>query len=76
MSVLRVIGIVLLVIGVVVLVWGAYNLISYNSSTAGKVAAKLTGITGKQPKAVQDSIIKIIIGVGCTGAGFFLFRKA
>lgn len=75
MSVLRVVGIVLLVLGVVVLVWGAYNLISWNSSTAGKVANKLTDITGKQPKAVQDSIVQIIIGVVCTGTGFFLFRK-
>ena len=75
MSIIRIIGIVLLVVGVVVLVFGAYNLISYNSSTGGKIANKVAGFFGSRTKVVQNSIIEIAIGAACIGVGFFLYRK-
>jgi hypothetical protein len=75
MSIVRIIGIVLLVVGVVVLVFGAYNLISYNSSTGGKIANKVAGFFGSRTKVVQNSIIEIAIGAACIGVGFFLYRK-
>ena len=75
MSMIRIIGIVLLIVGVVVLVFGAYNLISYNTSTGGKIANKVAGFFGSRTKTVQNSIIQIAIGAVCIGVGFFLYRK-
>ena len=77
MSLMRIIGLVLLVAGVVVLVFGAYNLISYNSSTGGKIANKVAGFFGSRTKVVQNSIIQIAVGAAAAaaGVGFFLYRK-
>ena len=75
MSIIRIIGIVLLVVGVVVLVFGAYNLISYNTSTGGKIANKVAGFFGSRTRVVQNSIIEIAIGAVCMGAGIFLYRR-
>jgi hypothetical protein len=75
MSPLKIIGLVLLVVGVVVLIFGAYNLISFNMSTGGKVANKLAGAFGSRTKVVQNSLIQMAIGVGCAAVGFFLSKK-
>ena len=75
MSIIRIIGIVLLVVGVVVLVFGAYNLISYNTSTGGKIANKVAGFFGSRTRVVQNSIIEIAIGAVCMGVGLFLYRR-
>ena len=75
MSIVRIIGIVLLVVGVVVLVFGAYNLISYNTSTGGKAANKMAGFFGSRTKVVESSLIQIGIGLACAAVGFILFRK-
>jgi hypothetical protein len=75
MSLLRIISIVLLVVGVVVLVFGAYNLITYNMSTGGKIANKVAGFFGSRTKVVQNSIIEIAIGVVCIGVGSLLYKR-
>ena len=76
MNAVKIIGIVLLVAGVIVLIFGAYNLISYNTSTGGKAANKVAGFFGTQTKVVQNSIIQIAIGAGCTIVGFVLYKKS
>jgi len=75
MSSLRIIGIVLLVVGLVVLILGAYNLITFNSSTGGKIANKVAGAFGTRTEAVRNAIIQISIGVVCAVVGFVLYRK-
>jgi hypothetical protein len=75
MSVLRIIGVVLLLAGVVVLVFGAYNLISHNMSTGGKIANKVAGFFGSRTRVVQNSLIEIAVGVVCIGVGSFLYKK-
>ncbi|MCL2067970.1 MAG: hypothetical protein FWG99_10975 [Treponema sp.] len=73
---IRIIGIVLLIVGLVVLVLGAYNLISYNTSTGGKVANRIAGAFGSRTKAVQNYLVQIGIGVACAAVGFVLFKKS
>ena len=75
MSIVKILGIVLLIVGVVVLVFGAYNLISYSTSTGGRAANKIAGFFGSRTKVVQTSIIQIAIGAGCAVVGFILYRK-
>ncbi|MCL2879130.1 MAG: DUF3185 family protein [Treponema sp.] len=76
MSAIKIIGIVLLVVGVVVLVFGAYNLISYSTSTGGKIANKTANFFGTRTKTVQNSIIEICVGAACAVVGFILYRKS
>ena len=76
MSILKIIGIVLLVVGVLALIFGAYNLISYSASTGGKIANKAAGFLGTRTKVVQNSIIQMAIGIGCSAVGFVLYRKS
>jgi len=71
----KIIGILLLLAGVVVLIVGAYNLISFNTSTGGKIANKTAGFFGKQTKTVRNSIIKIGIGAASAVVGFILYKK-
>ncbi|MDR0443099.1 MAG: hypothetical protein LBH44_06815 [Treponema sp.] len=75
MNIIKIIGIVLLVVGVVVLVLGAYNLISHNTSTGGKISNKLAGAFGSRTKVVQSSMIQIGISAACVVIGFILYRK-
>jgi hypothetical protein len=72
---MKLLGILLLIVGIAVLVFGAYNLISYNTSTAGKISNKIAGAFGTQTKAVQNSLIQICIGAGCAVVGFVLSKK-
>jgi len=72
---IKIIGIILLLAGVVILIVGAYNLISFNTSTGGKLANKTAGLFGKQTEAVRNSIVEIGIGAACTVVGFFLYKK-
>jgi divalent metal cation (Fe/Co/Zn/Cd) transporter len=74
-SVTKIIGIVLLIVGVVILVLGAYNLISYNNSTGGKIANKAAGFWGTQTETVKNSWIQIGVGAVCAVVGFVLYRK-
>ena len=76
MSPLKIIGCVLLVVGVVVLIFGAYNLITYNASTGGKIANKVAGVFGSRTKVVQNSIIEIGIGAAAAVVGYILFKKS
>ena len=76
MNPIRIIGIVLLIAGVVVMVFGIYNLVSFNTSTGGKISNRLARAFGTQTEAVRNSIIQIAIGVVCAGVGFFLYRKS
>ena len=75
MNIVKIIGIVLLVLGVIALIFGAYNLISYSTSTGGKAANKIAGAFGTRTKVVQNSLIQIAIGAGCAAVGFVLYRK-
>jgi len=75
MSIVKIIGIVLLVVGVIVLVFGAYNLITYNNSTGGKIANKVAGAFGSRTETVQNSIIMIAIGAAGACVGFVLYRR-
>ena len=75
MSTTRIIGIVLLLVGVIVLAVGAYNLISFSTSTGGKILNKAAGFFGKQTETVRNSIIQIGIGAVCAVVGFILYRK-
>ena len=75
MNIVRIIGIVLLVVGVIVLIFGAYNLITYNNSTGGKIANKFAGVFGKRTEAVRNSIIMIAAGAAGACVGFVLFRR-
>ena len=75
MSITKILGIVLLIVGVIVLVYGAYTLISFNTSAAGKVANRIAGVFGTQTKVVQNSIIQMIIGAACSLVGFILYKK-
>jgi len=75
MNTIKIIGIVLLLVGVVVLAVGAYNLISFNTSTGGKIANKAAGLFGKQTKTVTNSFIQIGIGAVCAAAGFIVYKK-
>jgi uncharacterized membrane protein YdcZ (DUF606 family) len=75
LNTIKIIGIVLLLAGVVVLIVGAYNLISFNTSTGGKFANKAAGLFGKQTETVRNSIIEIGIGAVCAVVGFFLYKK-
>jgi uncharacterized membrane protein HdeD (DUF308 family) len=74
-STVKIIGIILLIIGVVVLVWGAYNLISFNTSTGGKFANKIAGAFGTQTEAVRNAIIMMVIGGVAAVAGFLVYKK-
>jgi len=71
----KIIGIILLLAGVVVLAVGAYNLISFSTSTGGKIANKTAGFFGKQTETVRNSIIEIGIGAACAIVGFSLYKK-
>jgi drug/metabolite transporter (DMT)-like permease len=75
MNVTKIIGIVLLLVGVAVLVVGAYNFISFNSSTGGKIANKAAGFFGKQTKTVTNSFILMGIGAACAVVGFIVYKK-
>ena len=75
MGIVKIIGIVLLVLGVVALIFGAYNLISYSTSTGGKMANKAAGFFGTRTKAVQNSIIWMAVGAGSAVVGFILYKK-
>jgi multidrug transporter EmrE-like cation transporter len=75
MSIVKIIGLVLLVVGVVVLIFGAYNLISYNTSTGGRIANRIAGAFGSRTEAVQNSLITIAAGVVGAVVGFVLYRK-
>jgi hypothetical protein len=75
MSIVKIIGIVLLVVGVIVLVFGAYNLITYNNSTGGKIANKVAGAFGSRTEAVRNSIIMIAAGVAGACVGFVLSKR-
>jgi len=72
---IKIIGIVLLLAGAVVLILGAYNLISFNTSTGGKFANKTAGFFGKQTKTVRNSIVEIGIGAASAVVGFILYKK-
>jgi hypothetical protein len=76
MSVLKIIGIVFLVAGAVVLILGVYNLITFNTSTGGRIANRIAGAFGSRTEAVRNSIIQISIGVVCSVVGFVLYRKS
>jgi len=75
MSIVKVIGLVLLVAGILVLIFGAYNLISFSTSTGGKIAIKAAGFFGSRTETVTNSLI--MIGAGVLGAvvGFVLYKK-
>jgi len=75
MTIIKIIGIVLLLAGVVILIVGAYNLISFSTSTGGKFANKIAGSFGKQTETVRNSIVEIGIGAVCAVVGFFLYKK-
>jgi hypothetical protein len=60
---------------VVILVFGVYNLISFNSSTGGKIANKIAGVFGTRAKVVQNSLIQIGIGAAAAVVGFILMKK-
>jgi len=75
MNVLRILGLVLLVVGLVVLVLGAYNLITFNNSTGGKIANRVAGIFGTRTDAVKNSIIQISIGAVCFVVGVVLYKR-
>jgi len=75
MSILKIIGLVLLVVGLVVLVLGAYNLITFNNSTGGKIANKVAGFFGTKTEVVRNSIIQISIGAICFVVGVVLYKK-
>ena len=76
MSIIKIISIVLLVAGVVVLIFGAYNLISFSTSTGGKAANKVAGFFGTKTEVVKNSIIQMAIGAGCAAVGFVLYRRS
>jgi len=75
MSILKIAGLVLLVIGLVVLILGAYNLITFNNSTGGKIANKVAGVLGTKTETVKNSIIQISIGAVCLVVGVVLYKK-
>lgn len=75
LSIIRIVGIVLLIAGVVVLIFGAYNLITFNTSTGGKIANSIAGAFGSRTETVRNSIIMIVIGAGCAVVGFVLYRR-
>ena len=75
MSAIKIIGIVLLVVGVVVLIFGIYNLISFSTSTGGKVANKVAGAFGTRTKPVQNSLIQIGLGAACAVIGFIIYKR-
>jgi uncharacterized membrane protein (Fun14 family) len=76
MGSLKIVGIVLLVVGLVVLILGAYDLITFNNSTGGKIANSITGVLGTRPETVKNAIIQICIGAACSVVGFILYRKS
>jgi uncharacterized membrane protein HdeD (DUF308 family) len=75
MNIVRIIGLVLLVAGVVVLVFGAYSLISYNTSTGGRIANRIAGAFGSRTETVRNYLIMIGSGVVGVVVGFVLYRK-
>jgi len=75
MTTKKIIGIILLLAGVVVLAVGAYNLISFSTSTGGKILNKTAGFFGKQTETVRNSIIEIGIGAICAVVGFTFYKK-
>jgi len=75
MNAIKIIGIVLLLVGVAVVVVGAYNFISFSTSTGGKIANKAAGFFGKQTKTVTNSFIQIGIGAACAVVGIILYKK-
>jgi len=75
MSIVKILGIVLLVAGVIVLIFGAYNLITYNNSTGGKIANSFAKAFGSRTEAVRNSIIMIAAGAGGAVVGFVLYRR-
>jgi len=75
MSIIRIVGIVLLVVGVVVLGLGAYDLITFNSSTGGRVANSLAGAFGSRTETVRNCIIQISIGAVAAVVGFVLYKR-
>ena len=72
---IKLFGIVLLVVGLVILILGAYDLITFNNSTGGKIANSITGVLGTRPEAVRKAIIQICIGAACSVVGFIFYRK-
>jgi len=74
-SILKIIGVVLLVVGLVVLVLGAYDLITFNNSTGGKIANKVAGVFGTRTETVRNSIVQISIGAICLVVGFVLYKR-
>jgi len=76
MSSLKIIGIVLLVGGLIVLILGAYDLITFNNSTGGKIANSIAGAFGTRTETVKNAIIQICIGAACSVVGFVLYRKS
>ena len=75
MSIIKIAGLVLLVVGLVVLIMGAYDLISFNNSTGGKIANNIAGVFGKKTEAVKNSIIQMSIGAVCLVVGVVLYKK-
>jgi|TergutMp193P3_1026864.scaffolds.fasta_scaffold53630_2 hypothetical protein len=75
MSIVRIIGLILLVVGAVVLIYGAYSLISYNSSTGGRIANRIAGVFGSRTETVRNYLIMIGSGVAGAVVGFVLYRK-
>jgi hypothetical protein len=75
MNAIKIIGIALFVVGVVVLIFGIYNLVSFNTSTGGKIANKIAGVFSSRTKVVQNSMIQIGLGAACAVVGFVLYKK-
>ena len=75
MSIIKIVGLVLLVVGLVVLIMGAYDLISFNNSTGGKIANNIAGAFGKKTEAVKNAIVQIAIGAACLVVGFVLYKR-
>ena len=75
MNTIKVIGLVLLLVGVVVLVLGAYNLITFNNSTGGKIANKVAGFFGSKTEAVKNSIVQMSMGAICLVIGVVLYKQ-
>jgi len=76
MSIFRIIGLVLLVVGVIILALGVFNLISYNSSTGGKIANSFAKAFGARTNAVTNYIVQICIGAGCAVVGYVIYKRS
>jgi hypothetical protein len=75
MNIIRIVGIVLFVVGAIVLIMGAYDLITFNNSTVGKISNKLAGFAGTKTEAVKNSIIQMSIGAVCLVVDVVLYKK-